>query len=318
MPETSQSVLVLGSAGFLGERLCQALASNGHQVHALGRSESTGEHGGINHIRGSIEDRELLRSSLANCDRVIYCAAMTTPGTSATDPALEVLGNLLPLARLLECAPDFANRHVVYLSSGGAVYGDVNGAATEADALRPRSYYGAGKVAAEAMLSACTASTSWRATVLRPSNLYGPGQRVSKGFAIIPTLFDRARDGQAFQIWGDGSTTRDYLYLDDLIDAILRSLATPPESRISLYNVASGHSASILELISACEQACGYPIQRQFQPARNVDVSRITPDSSAIARELGWIAKTDLNTGLQRTWAWHAQQRVTTPKTDHP
>ena len=172
-------------------------------------------------LRGSIEDRQLLRSALSESDTIAYCAAMTTPGTSATDPALEVMGNLLPLARLLECASDFPEWHIIYLSSGGAIYGDDAEDATESNTLRPRSYYGAGKASAEAFLAACAAAGPWTATTLRPSNLYGPGQQASKGFAIVPTLFDRAKDGKTFQVWGDGSVVRDYLFLDDLVEAIV-------------------------------------------------------------------------------------------------
>jgi len=301
------SVLVLGSAGFVGARLCQQLAADSCKVHALGRSETHGLRNGINHVRGSIEDRQLLRAVLAECEKVVYCAAMTTPGTSATDPALEVVGNLLPLARLLELAPEFDKRHIVYLSSGGAIYGDGSECASESDALRPRSYYGAGKAAAEAMLSACVASSSWSATILRPSNLYGPGQPASKGFAIVPTLFERASDGQPFQIWGDGSIIRDYLYLDDLVDAITRSMGSAQTSRLTVYNVASRQTASILELISACEHASGRTIQREYKPARSVDVARIAPEPGLVESELGWTARTDLAAVLRNTWAWFTQ-----------
>ena len=121
MNTPAESVLVLGSAGFIGSALCSHLAKLGHHVHAFGRSEADGAQGGITHIRGSIEDRHLLRDALGKCASIVYAASMTTPGVSARDPSLEVLGNLLPLSRLLECAADFPRRRIVYLSSGGAI-----------------------------------------------------------------------------------------------------------------------------------------------------------------------------------------------------
>ena len=304
MSAKDNPVLVLGSAGFIGAALCARLAALGTRVHALGRSESTGVDRNITHVRGSIEDRALLREALAKCPTIVYAASITTPGSSSGDPALEVLGNLLPLSRLLECAAEFPQRRVVYLSSGGAIYGDLAANASESTLLRPRSYYGAGKAAAEVLLHACVATSDWPAVSLRPSNLYGPGQRVTKGFAIVPTLFDRASDGGTFPIWGDGSTVRDFCYIDDLVEAIILAANVEPKEPFSVYNVASGCTASILELIKACENASGKRIQTEFKPPRGVDVACVSPKRDAIAAALGWSARTDLATGLQRTWLW--------------
>jgi UDP-glucose 4-epimerase len=261
----------------------------------------------ITHVRGSIEDRQLLRDAMARCETVVYASSITTPATSSGDPALEVIGNLLPLSRLLECATEFPGRRIVYLSSGGTIYGDQGEQATESTPLRPRSYYGAAKAAAEAMLHACASTSDWSAISLRPSNLYGPGQRVTKGFAIVPTLFDRASDGEPFEIWGDGSIVRDYCYIDDLLDAIVLAIGADASEAFRVYNVASGSTASILELIRACEKASGKVIHSVFKSARGVDVARVSPRPERIANELGWKARVDLATGLQRTWSWHQQ-----------
>ena len=305
MKPDSGSILVLGSAGFIGSALCAHLTTLGHRVLAFGRSETDDTRDGITHIRGSIEDRQLLRDALGRCSTIVYAASVTTPGVSAHDPSLEILGNLLPLSRLLEAAPEFPGRRIVYLSSGGAVYGDEARGAAESSTLRPRSYYGAGKAAAEAFLHACVSNGAWSAVTLRPSNLYGPGQKVTKGFAIVPTIFDRAVDGKPFQIWGDGATVRDYCYIDDLIEAIATSLFKPLGEQFNCYNVASGQTASILELIKACQLASGRRINIEFHPARGVDVACVSPDPRLIADELGWKARVDLASGLQRTWNWH-------------
>ncbi|MCB1574634.1 MAG: NAD-dependent epimerase/dehydratase family protein [Xanthomonadales bacterium] len=305
MNEMEKPILVLGSAGFIGSSLCRRLDTMGRSVYALGRAERTGADGNITRVRGSIEDRQLLRDALARCETVVYAASITTPATSSGDPALEVLGNLLPLSRLLECAGEFPGRRIVYLSSGGTIYGDLGEQATESTLLRPRSYYGAGKVAAEAMLHACACTSDWSVVALRPSNLYGPGQRVTKGFAIIPTLFDRASDGNTFEIWGDGSIVRDYCYIDDLLEAIVLAIDAGDGAAFRVYNVASGATASILQLVEACAQASGKPIHTVFKPARGVDVARVSPRAERITDELGWKARVDLATGLQRTWSWH-------------
>jgi UDP-glucose 4-epimerase len=298
------SVLVVGAAGFIGSALVQSLCDAGRTVYAVGRSETPGHQDGVTRIQGSIEDAGLLNDVLAQCTQIVYSASVTTPGTSAREPSLEVLGNLLPLARLLECAWDFPERHLVYLSSGGTVYGDNARCADELAPLQPRSYYGAGKVAAEALLHACAQSSNWTTTVLRPTNPYGPGQDVARAFAVVPTLFRRAIDGGAFQMWGDGSAVRDYLYIDDLVSAIVEilSISRPPPH--SVYNISSGDTASIKELLERCERACGRPIRVEYQAARGVDVPHVSPTHASLMTATAWRPRVALPEGLERTWDW--------------
>lgn len=300
----ADGVLVLGSAGFAGRAIVRHLAGSGRPIFALGRSERVGREGSVRRVRGSIEDAGLLADLLGQCRTIVHTASITTPGTSAREPGLEVLGNLLPLARLLEQAAAFPDRELIYLSSAGAIYGDGADGADENTALRPRSYYGAGKAAAEAFLHACTATTSWRAVSLRPTNVYGPGQAIGTGFAIVPTLFSRAIDGTPFPIWGDGSSVRDYCHVDDLARLVAAIVAAGCPAGFSRYNVASGHAASVLELIEACAQACGRPIAVERLPPRGVDVARVAPDGRAVRADFNWRATIDLTAGLADTWAW--------------
>jgi UDP-glucose 4-epimerase len=301
---TGAGTLVLGSAGFVGSALCERLAHSGRSVVAMGRSVQDAVSDGITHMRGSIEDRELLRDAVRQSNTIIYAASLTTPGSSARDPALEVFGNLLPLSRLLECAEEFPQRKLIYLSSGGAIYGETGEHADESSLLKPRSYYGAGKAAAEALLHACAATTTWTTVSLRPTNLYGPRQLVTKGFAIVPTLFDRALDGGTFPIWGDGSAVRDYCYIDDLIDAIVACLQIPPSNELAIFNVATEYTASVLQMVELCESVCGRRIHVEALPSRGIDVARVTPSNRKIRHELSWTPSTDLPTGLSRTWRW--------------
>lgn len=301
-------ILVLGSAGFVGRAIVRHLAGTGRPVVALGRSERVGRAAPVTYVRGSIENAGLLGELLAGCRTIVHVASVTTPGTSARDPALEVSGNLLPLSRLLALAPAFPDRELIYLSSAGAIYGDGADRADEGTALRPRSYYGAGKAAAEAFLHACTASTSWRAVSLRPTNVYGAGQTIGTGFAIVPTLFGRALDGTPFPIWGDGSSVRDYCHVDDLARLIASIITTGCPAGYRHYNVASGHTASVLELIDACARVCGRPIAVEHLPPRGIDVARVAPDGRAVRADFGWQAAIDLATGLADAWAWFERQ----------
>lgn len=297
----TENTLVLGSAGFIGSAITRHLCRNGATIFALGRSENESRENGVVRIRGSIEDSGLLREVLRECRHIVYSASITTPGTSANEPSLEILGNLLPLSRLLECATEFPARHLVYLSSGGTVYGDGARGANESTPLRPRSYYGAGKVAAEALLHACSRTTSWTTTILRPTNPYGPGQNKTKGFAIVPTLFQRALDASTFQIWGDGSSVRDFLYIDDLASAVF---AAPRRGVHDVFNVSSGEVLSINELVEMCKLVSRRGIQTEYLPPRGIDVPHVSPTHAALTSATGWTPRISLRDGLTQTWDW--------------
>ena len=297
-------VLILGSTGFLGSALKDQILRLGYPVHALTRSGPEVQGGHLTQVCGSLDDPDLLRNLLPSCRHVIYAAGQSTPGSSEHSPSLEVTQNLLPLARFLECAKDFPGRRLIYLSSAGAVYGDGARDADEAAALHPRSYYGAGKVAAEALIHACSASSGWEAIVLRPTNIYGPGQAAGKEFAIIPTLLNRAWDGGLFPIWGDGQTVRDYCYIDDFADAVTRLLRQPPPARFAIFNVASGCTATIFAMVSACEAASGRSIRVEHHPTRAVDVPEVSPRAEAITQSYDWRPRVALDQGLAMTWKW--------------
>lgn len=295
-------VLLLGSNGFIGKHLCARFEQMGLEVFAVSRSETEGEEGRIHRIRGSLEDSELIRGLVTRAGTIVHAANLTTPSASATNPQLEIDGNLGALAQLLALANEFPDRRLVFMSSAGAVYGDLELTTSEDAPLRPRSYYGAGKVAAEAFVHACASTTTWRAVVLRPSNVYGPGQQVGKGFAIVPTLFSRALDDGVFKIWGDGLNVRDYCYVDDLVELTARVVENGIMKPFAVYNAASGQTASVLDLIAACERCTGRRIDIRFESARSVDVPFVSLSTESALAAYGWKAKMTLVEGLNRTW----------------
>ncbi|MFC3550448.1 NAD-dependent epimerase/dehydratase family protein [Lysobacter cavernae] len=303
-------VLVLGSTGFIGAHLVERLDRHGYTVYALARSEQNITRGRIRHVSGSMDDAELLRGLISRCRHIVHVAGLTTPSTSATAPAVEISGNLGALARLLSFANEFPDRRLVYMSSAGAVYGDHSINIDEGALLRPRSYYGAGKAAAEAFIHACSSTTSWQCVVLRPSNIYGPGQSPGKGFAIVPTLFTCAADNTTFNIWGDGGNVRDYCHVSDLVDLAVRAVGFDGGPKSAIYNAASGEAVSIVELISACERSTGRKINVKFLPSRSVDVPHVSLDTKAARSAYDWEARISLNEGLDMTWEWFQGLRV--------
>lgn len=302
------TILLLGANGFIGTALTSALASTGTPLIAVGRSKGHAPSHAITRIDGTFTRPEDFSPWLDRCRAVVHLASASTPGSSAGKPLFELEHNLRPTFALLEAMQAHPQCELLYLSSGGTLYGDAaTSPATERHVIRPRSYYGAGKAAAEHFITAWTTQHSTRATILRPSNLYGPGQTTRRGFGIIPTAFDALRDSAPLTVWGDGSTVRDYLYIDDFVALCLAILARPMPPGAQVLNAASGDGISLDELFSHIEAVTGLALERRYEHSRAVDVSRIVLDPGRARRHYGWCASTPVAQGLARAWQWHSR-----------
>ena len=143
--------------------------------------------------------------------------------------------------------------------------------------------------------------------MLGPSNVYGPGQSARRGFGIIPTAFDCALHGKPLPIW-DGSTVRDYLYIDDLVDLCAAPLSHPLDEGAHVFNAAFGEGVALDTLIDRIDAITGRPIERRYEPARRVDIHSITADTTAARSTFGWSPAIALDEGLDRTWQWYSTQ----------
>lgn len=305
----SDAILLLGAGGFVGTALTRALAAAGTRIVAVGRNAHPPSLGGVTFVDDEFTTPAHFAPWLAQCRAVVHLASRSTPGRSAGKPLFELDHNLRTTLALIEALQTHPHCELLYLSSGGTLYGDADTSpATERHIIRPKSYYGAGKAAAEHFVTAWTMQFSSRATILRPSNLYGPGQSTRQGFGIIPTAFDSLRNGTGLTIWGDGSTVRDYLYIDDFVDLCLAVLARPMPPGTQVLNAASGRGISLNELLAHIETVTGKALPRQYVCGRSVDVSRIVLDPGRAGRHYAWTASTPIQLGLARTWHWHSTQ----------
>jgi UDP-glucose 4-epimerase len=300
---STKRILIVGGAGFVGRRLAAHLAAAGHRLDILVRRTTLEPIEGAVVHAGGLENVELLRHLLPQVDAVFHVASATTPGVSRAAPSLEASLNIAPTLRLLEMMQDAPGTRLVYMSSGGTVYGDpASPQVGEAAPLRPLSYYGAGKVAIETFIGACAHAFGIPATVLRPSNLYGPGQPRYLGFGVVRSMLQHVIDGSTMEIWGDGRIVRDFLYIDDLVAAFDAVLTHPDPS--GTFNVGSGDGCSLNELVEIVQRASGRPLPVRHLPARTIDVQSIVLDCSAIRARLGWRPRVDLADGIARTWSW--------------
>jgi len=304
MPE---GILVIGSTGFVGRSLLARLSCVFPEIYTIARHDDKLEKlPNVYHHRSSLDNSVLLKKILPRCRVVFHLASETTPGSSILQPALEAVNNLLPSLRFLECLQEYSHLSLIYVSTGGAIYGDTGKDKVSEDMpLFPLSYYGAGKAALEKFIFAYSRQTGNTALILRPSNIYGPGQVYKQGFGIVPTIFNHQLLRKPLQVWGDGKTTRDYLYIDDFVDFCLLLLAKiASEGTGKIYNIGSGQGTTLIELVSMIEEITGQRIPRTFQPARTVDVRRIVLDNSRINRRFHWTPQNDLRKGLKKTWEW--------------
>jgi len=303
--------VILGGSGFIGRSLAQQLCEAGEEVVTVSRAPLTPVAPNHRHRDVTLDDRRALGELLTDARYVFHAASDTTPGSSRLQPALEVSNNLLPLAGLLECLQAHPEVTLVYISSGGAIYDtDANtvGIAETANTAPP-SYYGAGKLAAEALIQAYHRQTGHAAMILRPSNVYGPGQRPKNQFGIIPTLCRCLADGTTFTIWGDGTAVRDFVYLQDFLDLCQRIVRrASPKPGLETLNVGTGTGHSVNALCELLETVSGRTLHVEHQPPRGVDTGQVILDSSRARALLGWQPVTPLAEGLAATWQWFQQQ----------
>ena len=193
--------------------------------------------------------------------------------------------------------------------SAGAVYDEIGSdSARESSPLNPKSYYGAGKLAVEMFLRAYSAQTSHPVVIARPANVYGPGQLAKRQFAIVPTLMRSISTGSTFKIWGNGESTRDYLYAEDFAEFFV-ALMQRQWQGVNVFNVASQKSYSVNDLCRQLEEVSGSQLSIEYLPERGVDLSGIEIDCSRAKAELGWQAITELEEGLKKTWQWFVKSK---------
>jgi len=301
----SDSVLVLGAGGFVGLALTQALAQRGQHVIAISRKPIDLNLTNVECIAGELTDAEHFTPLLKRSRAVVHAASRSTPGSSAGNAEAELEYNLRPTLGLLQALQQFPETNLLYLSSGGSLYTTgPSEPATEISPISPRSYHGAGKIAAEHFIGAWCSQYGGGATILRPSNIYGPGQHERAGFGIVPTGLGKISRGETLHIWGDGTAIRDYLYVADFVALCVSALTEPMPSGAHVFNASSGIGVSLNELFGVMETITGRKLRRSYETNRPVDAPRVVIGAGLAHQRFGWIATTSLHEGISNTWEW--------------
>jgi UDP-glucose 4-epimerase len=292
--------VVTGGAGFIGSHVVDALLARGDEVHIVD-SFATGRRENVNPAAElhELDIREPLRPLFDQVrpEVVTHLAAQADVGTSVEQPELDAEVNVLGTLSVLEAARPHGAQ-VIFSSTGGAIYGECERPAREDDPRGPVSPYGTSKLAAEEYLATWNRLYGTRHVALRFANVYGPRQLPKLEGGVVSIFIDRLRGGEGITIYGDGEQTRDFVYVGDVVAAVLAAIGQPG----STFNIGTGTETSVNELFEACRRIAGSEAQAEHAPPKPGDALRSVLDVSRAERELGWRPQTALAEGIQLTW----------------
>ena len=308
-------VLVTGGCGFIGSNLLRFLAGNSSWDLRVLDDLRTGK---ADHVPpdlaevrvGSVTDPQALAGALDGVDAVIHLASQTGVQPSVENPAGDFEGNLTPTFRVLEACRGLGIATVVFASSGAAV-GEVPPPIHEQVVPRPLSPYGASKLAGEAYCQAFAASFGMRTVALRFSNVYGPFSENKRN--AVPNFIKESLQRRPIVIYGDGTQTRDFIYVEDLCSAIRLALTTTQEIGGEVFQLATGEETAIVEVAKLAQEITGSDAGIRLEPKRSGEVYRSRADISEIRRVLGFEPAVGLGEGLTRTAAWYREHWLPPP-----
>jgi UDP-glucose 4-epimerase len=296
-----------GGAGFIGSHVVDRLLADGHQVDVVD-NYSTGRPEFVD-VKATSHACDIRSARLgevfaaAQPEAVVHVAAQAAVARSTADPLTDASVNILGTIAVLAACRRHGVRRVVYLSTGGAAYGETDVLPTPEDhPARPTSPYGVSKVAAESYLACWQGLTGASTLALRLANVYGPRQNPLGEAGVIAIFAHRLLRGEPCLVHWDGEQTRDYVYVADVADAVSRALHRPEVTGI--LNIGTGVEVSVNELYRRLARLAGVTREPERGPRREGDWRRGALDATRAGRKLGWTPATTLEAGLARTMAY--------------
>lgn len=298
------SILIIGGGGFIGSHLVKAFLSKGHNVRVLENSsrEKNIHHTNLKWLVGDYGNKQFLEQSLKEVDIIFHLSSTTQPHTSNLNPSFDIQSNLINTITLLEQLRLMPKIPIIFLSSGGTVYGVPKQVPIpENHQTQPQCSYGIVKLAIEKYLAFYQLTYGINYRIIRLANPYGPGQLNLKQ-GVIGAFLLQVLEDQKIEIWGDGTVVRDFIYIDDVIDALIS--VSNYQGRERIFNIGSGSGRNILDIISSIELITEKKSQIIFCEKRDFDVSFSVLDISLASKELKWFPKTAFEFGLLTTMQW--------------
>jgi nucleoside-diphosphate-sugar epimerase len=309
--------LVTGGAGFIGSHVVDALLLSGSDVRVLDDFSSGKEENldrawslaaqggaGLQVMEGDVRDEVRMRDAVDGCDAIVHLAAVPSVAQSVEDPvgcdSVTHGGTVNAVRQAVEAD---AERFV--LASSCAVYGDAARLPiAETAPPHPLSPYAGAKLASEGVCADAADAGQLTAVCLRFFNVYGPRQDPGSAYSgVISRFLSAAAAGEPVTVYGDGRQSRDFVYVADVVAAVLAALWRPL-SGASIVNVGTGRRADLLQILDVVAEQAGRTLERRMEPAREGDIRHSLADAGRARWVLGWEAERSLSDGLSETWAW--------------
>ena len=324
MTSKSTRCLVTGGAGFIGSHIVQRLRAEGHDVRVIdnlstGTRENLAGMPGVDFIEGDIREAAACDRAVAGIEVIFHVAALPSVPRSIADPWASHDHNVNGTVQLLEAARRAGVRRVVY-SSSSSVYGDTP-TLPKIETMEPlcRSPYATAKLAGEQYVLAYARAGMLEGVALRYFNVFGPRQSPRSAYAaVIPAFLDCAQKGSVAYVNGDGEQTRDFTYVENVVQANCLA-AFGPSERVNgwVTNAGAGNRTSLNELLSLVEQVTGRPVAREYQAPRAGDVRDSQASLDRARKVLGYVPGVGLEEGLRRTWAWFVEETAAPVQAAH-
>ncbi len=291
---------IFGASGFIGRNLVDYLNAIEVEFRVFSRRD-------VPDLSGTtiidFEEPESYVEYLKDLETVVLLVSASVPSTFANDIASEVKRNVVPYAQFLHSARSAGIRHIVYLSSGGAVYGPpISPAISEEHPTNPISPYGCGKLMVEEMIRTMSTGGRWTYTILRASNPIGRYQSSEKGQGLVARALGAAMTNRALEIWGDGSSLRDYVDVRDLCEVIRRVLSAEV-AKNQVYNVGMGKVYSVNEMVDICSSVSRAVINRKYIEEKNFLVKNVRLDIGKVCSDLAWRPRFDVRSAIESEFA---------------
>ena len=302
--------LVTGGAGFIGSHVVDRLVADGHQARVVddfssGRLENLADvRDRIEIVNGDLRDRQLVGRACEGVERIIHTGAWRSVPKSMADPCGYAEVNVVGTVNVLEAARQAKAKRVVSVSSS-SVYGESTKVPmTEDDPTRPISPYAASKLAGELFCGLFTRAFGLETVCVRYFNVFGPRQSLENDYAVvIPKFITCLLRGASPPMYGDGSQSRDFTYVDNVVEGTIAASQVPGIGG-DVFNIALGEEHTVLDLLKELNAIMGLSIPPSFKPPRPGDVQRTFADSSKAERLLGWKGRVTFAEGLRRTVEW--------------
>lgn len=309
----SARCLVIGGLGFIGSHLIDTLLQNGHRVRCFDRphvqplAHMHAAHPAFELCEGDFASEADVARAVEGCSVCFHLVSTTLPKSSNNDPVFDVETNVLGTLRLLNHAVRQGVRKVVFVSSGGTVYGTpIETPIPETHPTQPVCSYGIGKLTIEKYLHLFHHLHGLDYTVLRLANPYGERQRTHASQGAVAVFLGKVLRGETIEIWGDGSVVRDYVYIGDVVDALLKAMHLGGSDQV--FNIGSGRGHSLNELLAAIETVTGRRAERRYLRPRAFDVPVSVLNITKARHALGWAPVVPFEKGLARFATWLQEQ----------